>query len=146
MMIQHARWNTFALILTDLVLTAGLFSAAFYIRFLSGWIPPRYYPSYLDYLTILFLATILGVLFLNAVGAYEPRRTSATFSDVPLIFKATVLLMLTLSAFNSSDRDVVIPIGERFAQIVFERLDAPSKKVYAERSGNYQGQRGVKLA
>ena len=106
MTMQHARWNTVALILTDLVLTAVLFLTAFYVRFLSGWIPPRYYPSYPHYLTILFLATTLGVLFLNAAGAYEPRRTSSTFSDVPLVFKATVLLTLTLSAVTFFYRDV----------------------------------------
>ena len=70
------------------------------------------------------------------------RGIMSSFGKVDAGFEGT----LTLSAFNSSDREVIIPIGERFAQIVFERLDAPSKKVYAERSGNYQGQRGVKLA
>ena len=66
----------------------------------------------------------------------------SSFGKVDAGFEGT----LTLSAHNSSDKEVIIPIGERFAQIVFERLDAPSQKVYAERSGNYQGQRGVKLA
>jgi dCTP deaminase len=65
----------------------------------------------------------------------------SSFGKVDAGFEGT----LTLSAYNSSDREVVIPIGQRFAQIVFERLDAPSEKVYAQRSGNYQGQRGVKL-
>jgi len=66
----------------------------------------------------------------------------SSFGKVDAGFEGT----LTLSAYNSSDRDVIIPIGQRFAQIVFERLDAPSEKVYAQRSGNYQGQRGVKLS
>jgi len=66
----------------------------------------------------------------------------SSFGKVDAGFEGT----LTLSACNSSDREVVIPIGQRFAQIVFERLDAPSEKVYALRSGNYQGQRGVKLS
>ena len=65
----------------------------------------------------------------------------SSFGKVDAGFEGT----LTLSAFNSSDSVVSIPIGERFAQIVFEMLDFPSEKVYAERSGNYQGQRGVKL-
>jgi len=65
----------------------------------------------------------------------------SSFGKVDAGFEGT----LTLSAFNSSDKEVVIPIGQRFAQIVFEKLDAPSEKVYAQRSGNYQGQRGVKL-
>lgn len=66
----------------------------------------------------------------------------SSFGKVDAGFEGT----LTLSAYNSSDREVVIPIGQRFAQIIFERLDAPSEKVYAQRSGNYQGQRGVKLS
>ena len=66
----------------------------------------------------------------------------SSFGKVDAGFEGT----LTLSAHNSSDREVIIPIGQRFAQIVFERLDAPSEKVYAQRSGNYQGQRGVKLS
>ena len=65
----------------------------------------------------------------------------SSFGKVDAGFEGT----LTLSAFNSSDREVVVPIGERFAQIVFEWLDTASEKVYAERSGNYQGQQGVKL-
>ena len=66
----------------------------------------------------------------------------SSFGKVDAGFEGT----LTLSAYNSSDREVAIPIGQRFAQIVFERLDAPSEKAYAQRSGNYQGQRGVKLS
>ncbi len=65
----------------------------------------------------------------------------SSFGKVDAGFEGT----LTLSALNSSDEPVVIPIGERFAQIVFEWLDSAPEKVYAERSGNYQGQRGVKL-
>lgn len=70
------------------------------------------------------------------------RGIISSFGKVDAGFEGT----LTLSAHNSSDKEVIIPIGDRFAQIIFERLDAPSQKVYAERSGNYQGQRGVKLA
>lgn len=51
---------------------------------------------------------------------------------------------LTLSAFNTC-REVEIPIGETFAQIVFHLLSQESDKQYEERSGNYQGQRGVNL-
>ncbi|MDI6708183.1 MAG: dCTP deaminase [Candidatus Thermoplasmatota archaeon] len=52
---------------------------------------------------------------------------------------------LTLSAFNASDKEVEINIGDRFAQIVFERLKAP-ELLYPLRSGNYFKQRGIKLA
>jgi dCTP deaminase len=53
---------------------------------------------------------------------------------------------LTFSAYNASKGPVQLPIGERFAQVVFEELRSPPSKSYKERSGNYQGQRGITLA
>lgn len=52
---------------------------------------------------------------------------------------------LTFSAYNASKDPIDIPIGERFAQVIFEELSSPSRRSYAERSGNYQGQRGITL-
>jgi len=52
---------------------------------------------------------------------------------------------LTFSAYNASESPVEIAIGDRFAQVVFEELRSPPKKAYKERSGNYQGQRGITL-
>lgn len=52
---------------------------------------------------------------------------------------------LTLGSYNASDSPVEIPIGERYCQIVFDRMSSPSEKSYAKRSGNYQGQTGVTL-
>ncbi len=51
---------------------------------------------------------------------------------------------LTLSAYNSY-KELEIPIGDRFAQMCFVLLSDESDKEYSERSGNYQGQRGVTL-
>jgi dCTP deaminase len=53
---------------------------------------------------------------------------------------------LTFSAYNASKEDVEVPIGDRFAQVVFEELRSPPKKSYKERSGNYHGQRGITLS
>jgi dCTP deaminase len=53
---------------------------------------------------------------------------------------------LTISCFNAAREAVEIPIGERFCQIAFEALTADAEALYAERSGNYQDQRGVTLA
>ena len=50
---------------------------------------------------------------------------------------------LTLLGINSSKSDIKIEIGDTFAQIVFERLSTPVDELYAERSGNYQGQKGI---
>jgi dCTP deaminase len=52
---------------------------------------------------------------------------------------------LTFSAVNASQREIELPIGERFAQVVFEELRSPPLKTYRERSGNYHGQRGITL-
>ncbi len=52
---------------------------------------------------------------------------------------------LTFSAFNASSRPVEVPIGDRFAQVVFEELKSAPDKCYKDRSGNYQGQRGITI-
>ncbi len=65
----------------------------------------------------------------------------AAFGKVDAGFHGT----LTLPALNASETVLEIPIGERYAQIVFEDLTSPAEKAYAQRSGHYQGQRGVRL-
>ncbi len=50
---------------------------------------------------------------------------------------------LTLAAFNSSDSEVEIGIGDTFAQITFHELRSAPTTTYAESSGTYQDQRGV---
>ncbi len=52
---------------------------------------------------------------------------------------------LTFSAFNASKGVLAIPIGDRFAQVVFEELRSPAQDTYEKRSGNYHGQRGITL-
>lgn len=52
---------------------------------------------------------------------------------------------LTFSALNASGSPIVLPIGERFAQVVLSELLSPPKKTYEQRSGNYQRQRGITL-
>lgn len=66
----------------------------------------------------------------------------ATFGKVDAGFRGT----LTLGAFNASENPVDLPIGDRFAQVVFEELTSPSEKPYGERGGRYQDQRGVRLS
>ncbi len=51
---------------------------------------------------------------------------------------------LTLSAYNTH-KEIEMPIGDRFAQMCLVLLSEESEKQYSERSGNYQGQRGVTL-
>ena len=53
---------------------------------------------------------------------------------------------LTFSAYNASAKTVELPIGERFAQVVFEELRSSAVKMYSDRSGNYHKQRGITLS
>ena len=52
---------------------------------------------------------------------------------------------LTFGALNASDEEVPLRIGDRFAQVVFLTLESSASAGYDERSGTYQGQRGVTL-
>lgn len=70
------------------------------------------------------------------------RGVLASFGKVDAGFRGT----LTLAAFNANGSGVLeVPIGERFAQIVFEDLAGSAEKKYDERSGQWQDQRGVRL-
>ena len=73
---------------------------------------------------------------------YARKGVLGAFGKIDAGFDGT----LTISAFNASEQAVDIPVGERFCQMVLERLDSPAEKVYAERSGKYQGQKGITLA
>ena len=69
------------------------------------------------------------------------RGILGAFGKIDAGFNGT----LTLGAFNASQNPVKIPIGERFCQMVLESLHSPATRPYSERSGNYQGQKGVTL-
>ncbi|MCK5261218.1 MAG: dCTP deaminase [Thermoplasmatales archaeon] len=74
-------------------------------------------------------------------SSYARKGILASFGKVDAGFHGT----LTIGCFNSSDQEIEIPIGDRFCQIVFERLSTVPKALYNERSGTYQNQRGVTL-
>lgn len=74
-------------------------------------------------------------------SSYARKGIMASFGKVDAGFHGT----LTFGCFNASDREVQIPIGDRFCQIVFEYLEQIPKALYHERSGTYQNQRGVTL-
>jgi dCTP deaminase len=52
---------------------------------------------------------------------------------------------LTVSATNMGPERVGLPIRDRLCQIAFVRLTSPPRKLYDQRSGTYQGQRGITL-
>lgn len=69
------------------------------------------------------------------------RGVVASFGMIDAGFSGT----LTLGGLNASDQPLDLPIGERFAQLVFLTLESPASATYEARSGTYQGQRGVTL-
>ncbi|MFQ6129176.1 MAG: dCTP deaminase [Thermoplasmata archaeon] len=73
--------------------------------------------------------------------SWARKGVMASFGKIDAGFEGN----LTLSAFNSSREVIDVPIGETFAQVVFEKLERPARKRYKERSGHFQGQKGVTL-
>jgi len=74
-------------------------------------------------------------------SSYARKGIMASFGKVDAGFHGT----LTISAFNSNDTTLEIPIGDRFCQIVFENMNSIPSELYDKKSGNYQNQRGIKL-
>jgi dCTP deaminase len=94
------------------------------------------------------VSTVEYVKLSGVVTAQLWLRTSharkgimATFGKIDAGFEGT----LTFSAYNASKMPVQLKIGDTFAQIVLEEMSSVPKKLYDERSGSYQGQRGVTL-
>ena len=71
--------------------------------------------------------------------SWARKGIACSFGKIDSGFDGT----LTLLGFNSGSEDVLINIGETFAQVVFEMLSGPARSLYSERSGNYQNQKGV---
>ena len=74
-------------------------------------------------------------------SSYARKGIMASFGKVDAGFHGN----LTISCFNANDTEIEIPIGDRFCQIVFERLETSPSELYEKKSGNYQNQRGIKL-
>ncbi|MFW5946525.1 MAG: dCTP deaminase [Candidatus Natronoplasma sp.] len=87
---------------------------------------------------VVFPSNLAGELWIRTTWAR--RGIISSFGLIDAGFEGT----LTLSAFNSY-KEIEIPIGETFAQLTFHLLSEESAKKYSERSGNYQGQKGVTL-
>ena len=87
-----------------------------------------------------FGPTVTASLWLRTT--WIRKGVIASFGKIDAGFRGA----LTLGAFNANQSGVLeVSIGDRFAQVVFEDLTSPAEKTYGERSGHYQGQRGVRL-
>lgn len=85
-------------------------------------------------------ADAAGQLWIRS--SYARRGALAAFGKVEAGFEGE----LTVGCFNSSHEPLKIPIGDRFCQLAFEQMHSLPEKLYKDRSGNYQGQRGVTMA
>ena len=74
-------------------------------------------------------------------SSYARKGIMASFGKVDAGFHGT----LTISCFNANDTEIEIPIGDRFCQIVFEKMQSIPSELYEKKSGTYQNQRGIKL-
>ena len=83
---------------------------------------------------------VCGSLWLRS--SYARRGVFGSFGKVECGFEGT----LTVGGLNASRQPLEVPIGDRYCQLVFERMDRAPRRSYAERSGNYQGQHGITLA
>ncbi len=83
--------------------------------------------------------TLIGEIWIRTT--WVRRGILSSFGRIDAGFHGN----LTFSAYNASAAPIDVPIGERFAQVVFEELRSPPTKAYKDRSGNYHGQRGITL-
>ena len=83
---------------------------------------------------------VCGSLWLRS--SYARRGVFGSFGKVEAGFEGT----LTVGGLNASRQPLEVPIGDRFCQLVFERMESAPRRTYAQRSGNYQGQSGITLA
>jgi len=74
-------------------------------------------------------------------SSYARKGLLSSFGKVDSGFEGA----LTIPLCNSTNRPFELKIGERFLQIVFERLLSHPQALYHQRSGHYQGSVGITL-
>ena len=80
---------------------------------------------------------LVGNLWLRSSWVRKGMLTS--FGVVDSGFNGT----LTMSGFNAGLNPIEISTGDRYVQMIMIELAGEVEKAYAERSGSYQGQRGI---
>ncbi|MCL6089880.1 MAG: dCTP deaminase [Candidatus Thermoplasmatota archaeon] len=95
----------------------------------------RFLVSTLEYISL--PDNIVGQIWIRS--SYARRGVLGSFGAVDSGFKGN----LTLSFFHAGKDQLQLRSGERIAQIIFHKLENISEKSYKERSGNYQGSRGI---
>ncbi len=72
-------------------------------------------------------------------SSYARRGVFGSFGAVDAGFHGN----LTLSFLNASSSPITVSRGDRIAQLVVHEMLSRPKEAYGERSGNFQGSRGV---
>ncbi len=102
-------------------------------------IPPKTWFAVSTLEVIRLGARYSGSLWIRT--SFARRGVISSFGKIDAGFEGT----LTLSAYNGSEKEVELDIGNTFAQIVVHELKSMPRSLYESRSGHYQGQRGVTL-
>lgn len=103
----------------------------------GGTVPPKkhFLVGTLEYLKL--PDDVMGQIWVRS--SYARRGVLGSFGAVDAGYHGT----LTLSFFHSGSEEFQINKGDRIAQIVFHRMESVPEKTYSQRSGNYQGSRGI---
>lgn len=86
-----------------------------------------------------FPSDLCGELWLRS--SHIRRGIITAFGRVDAGFEGS----LTLTGFNAGGRPLKLSVGERYCQLVVVELSSKAAKPYGERSGSFQGQKGVTL-
>jgi len=105
----------------------------------SVFIPPKsgVAVATLEYLKL--SGAVCAQLWLRS--SYARKGILSSFGKVDSGFEG----MLTIPLYNSTNASFELKIGDRFLQIVFERLLSHPQALYHQRSGHYQGSVGITL-
>lgn len=80
---------------------------------------------------------VMGQIWVRS--SYARRGVLGSFGAVDAGYHGN----LTLSFYHSGSEEFRIDRGDRIAQIVFHRMESMPEKTYSQRSGTYQGSRGI---
>ena len=101
MLKRHSQFFESLMLLSDLLVIAASWIAAYYLRFFWGPVPVyRGIPGLRPYLFLLALIVVIWGVAFKAFGLYRPRRVSSRFAEVWDIAKACTLAVLILVALT----------------------------------------------
>ena len=103
------------------------------------FIPPRSGIAVATHEYLKLSGEVCAQLWLRS--SYARKGLLSSFGKVDSGFEGT----LTIPLYNSTSKPFELRIGDRFIQIVFEKLLSRPLALYHQRSGHYQGSVGITL-